>query len=443
MIIVILQPNIKVMVKIEKNNQKINPFGGINFVINEIKQAGILECIDNELGNRAAQAEYSYSDLILNLWTVFFCGGDVAEDINEHLKEHLKSIPNFKVANADTILGVLKSLKTDKEQVVSSTGNTYEINKNKDINQLNINILKKLNLLKGGEYYDFDYDNEVLKTEKSDTKNTYKKVKGYFPGMATIAGNPVYFENRDGNMNVKTNQEEVLERAYKILNDNDININRSRMDAGSYTRKIVEVVAKYSNQFYIRANRCESLTAQLLAHQDWSEVLINNIKYEVCSFDYEPFTYDKDEKKKTYRLVVSREKTKNKQLDLFTADSMKYRSILTNDCKSTEKEVIEYYNERGTEEKVIDVLNNDFGWKNMPFSFMEENTVFLMVMMICKNVYTWLISKVSKVFTDLKKNFRIKKFIFRFITVPVKWIKSGRYHILKVFSDKPYELLGF
>ena len=99
--------------------------------------------------------------------------------------------------------------------------------------------------------------------------------------MATIAGNPVYFENRDGNMNVKTNQEEVLERAYKMLNDNDININRSRMDAGSYTRKIVVVVAKYSNKFYIRTNRCESLTSQLLAHQDWSEVLINNIKYEV------------------------------------------------------------------------------------------------------------------------------------------------------------------
>jgi hypothetical protein len=124
-----------------------------------------------------------------------------------------------------------------------------------------------------------------------------------------------------------------------------------------------------------------------------------------------------------------------------TGDTMKYRSILTNDKESTEKWVIEYYNQRGTEEKVIDVLNNDFGWGKMPFSFMEENTVFLMVMMICKNIYMWLIGQYAKVFTGLKENFRIKKFIFRFITVPVKWIKHAGQMVLKIYSDKPYELL--
>lgn len=429
------------MIKVEKNNQIINPFGGINFLINEIKQIGIPELIDNKLGNRVSQAKYSYSDLILNLWSVFFCGGDCAEDINEHLKDCLDAIPNTKVANSDTILGVLKSLKTDKEQITSSTKNTYEINKHDNLNQLNINILEKLKILKRDNYYDYDYDNEVLKTEKHDTKNTYKKSKGYFPGMATISGNPVYFENRDGNMNVKTGQAELLERSYKLLNDNGIKINRSRMDAGSYTKAIVETVAKYSQKFYIRANRCESLTKELLGHENWENVEINNINYEVCSLEYQPFSYIKGEEKKIYRLVVSREKTKNQQLDLFTGDNMKYRSILTDDWDSSEQEVIEYYNKRGTEEKAIDILNNDFGWKNMPFSFMEENTVFLMIMMICKNVYTWLIAKISRVFTGIKKNFRIKKFIFRFMTVPVKWIKKSRYDVLKVYSNKPYEVL--
>jgi hypothetical protein len=429
------------MIKVEKSNQKINPFGGINFTIGEIKRSGILEQIDKQLGRRAPQAEYSFSDLILNLWSVFLCGGNNAEDINQHLHEYLKSVPYTKVANADTILKVLKSLKTDKEQVTSSTGNVYEINNNKKLNLLNISILKTLGLLKEGKYYDFDYDNEVLKTKKYDCKNTYKKTKGYFPGMATIAGTPVYFENRDGNMNVKTNQAKLLERCYKMLDSNKIYIDRSRMDAGSYTKEIIETVAKYSNTFYIRANRCESLTAQLLEHQSWESVSINNINYEVCSIEYQPFTYKKGEQIKTYRLVVSREKTCDKQIDLFTGDNMKYRSLLTNDWKSAEKEVIEYYNKRGAEEKEIDILNNDFGWKDMPFSYMEENTVFLMIMMICKNVYTWLIAKFARVFTGLKKNFRLKKFIFRFITVPTKWTSSGRYKILKVFSNKPYEML--
>lgn len=429
------------MTKIEKSKQIINPFGGINFVINEIKNAGITQAIDNELGSRNVNAKYSYSDLFLNLWSVFFCGGDNAEDINEHLKYFLETVPDNNVANADTILRVIKSLKTDNEILISTKNKAYSINRNDKLNRLNTRILLLTNLLKKGNYYDFDYDNEVLKTEKYDTKKTYKKCKGYFSGMATIESLPVYSENRDGNMNVKTGQAELLERAYKLLNDNDIKINRSRMDAGSYTNDIVKVVEKNSKLFYIRANRSDFITKQLFAQKQWQEVEINYIKYEVCSIEYLPFNQHKEKDNKTYRLVVSREKNKNKQLDFFTGDNMKYRSILTNDRASSEKEIIEYYNKRGTEEKTIDILNNDFGWSKMPFSFMNENTVFLMIMMIAKNIYTWLITKFAKVFPGLKKNYRLKKFIFRFITVPVKWIKRGRQNVLKIFSHKSYELL--
>ena len=429
------------MIKIEKSTQDINPFGGINFVIDKIKNSGVLELIDNQLGARSAQATYSYSDLILNLWSIFFCGGDCAEDINENLKVHLNKIPDHKVANADTILGVLKSLKTKKEQFISSTGKVYNTNRHDDLNQLLISILIHVNLLTSGQSYDFDYDNEILPTEKYDTNKTYKKVNGYFPGMATISGNPVYFENRDGNMNVKTDQAGLLKRCYKKLKNNAIKINRSRMDAGSYTEDIVKVVEENSELFYIRANRCAALTKQLLEHKEWEKVEINNINYEICSIEYQPFSSTTSENKTIYRLVVSREETDDKQLDMLTGDTMKYRSILTNDWESSDKDVVVYYNQRGTEEKAIDVLNNDFGWSNMPFSFMEENTVFCIIMMICKNIYTWMISKFSKVFTDLKPNYRIKKFIFRFIIVPTKWIKRSGYNILKIFSDKPYELL--
>lgn len=427
--------------KIEKNKQIINPFGGINFVFESIKQSGVLDVIDNQLGARPKQAKYSYSDLILGLWSVFFCGGDCSEDINEHLKAYLESVPGMKVANADTVLGVLKSLKTQKEEITGPTGIVYQTNRHDDMNELNINILKNLGMLKGGGYYNFDFDNEVLKTEKYDSKKSYKMTNGYFPGMATIQGVPVYFENRDGNMNVKTDQAALLGRCFTMLQSHGVNIDKARMDAGSYTNEIVKVVEKYCKKFYIRANRCESLTKQLLQNQDWETVEINNIVYQVCSIEYQPFSSGKEEGGTKYRLVVSREKTNEKQLDLLTGDTMKYRSILTNDTESTDKEVIEYYNQRGTEEKVIDVLNNDFGWGKMPFSFMEENTVFLMVMMMCKNVYTWLIGQYAKVFTGLKENSRIKKFIFRFITVPAKWTKHQGQMTLKIFSDKPYELI--
>jgi len=279
--------------KVEKINELVNPFGGINFVISEIKKSGILQLIDNQLGSRPKQALFSFSDLLLDLWSVFLCGGDCAEDLNEHLKDYLKSVPQMKVADADTVLRVLKSLKTEKETVEGNKGNVYETNRHDILNTLNISILKQLGLLKNDSFYDLDYDNEVLKTEKYDTKKTYKMVNGYFPGMATVSGMPVYFENRDGNMHVKTNQEDVLERCYKMLNNNGIYIDRSRMDAGSYAKNIVDIVEKYSKLFYIRANRCESLTAQLLANTTWEQAEINYIRYEVCSIEYQPFSYKK------------------------------------------------------------------------------------------------------------------------------------------------------
>jgi hypothetical protein len=32
----------------------------------------------------------------------------------------------------------------------------------------------------------------------------------------------------------------------------------------------------------------------------------------------------------------------------------------------------------------------------------------------------------------------LKKFIFRFITVPAKWIKSGRQRLLRLYTSKDY-----
>jgi hypothetical protein len=247
---------------------------------------------------------------------------------------------------------------------------------------------------------------------------------------------PVYIENRNGNSNVKYLQEETLERAYSLLAKAGIKINRSRMDCGSYSKEIVSVVEKYSKMFYIRAQKCANLEEKVREIENWEKVRINYKDYEVASIEYYPFGL----KDKSYRLVIMREPNKTGQGNLFTGDAMKYRSILTTDRQSTEKEVIEYYNQRGRSEKVFDVMNNDFGWNKMPFSFMNENTVYLIAMAICKNLYKHLIEKFSKTFKFLKKNSRLKNFIFCFIDVACKWIKRGRQNTLKLYTNKPYEL---
>jgi len=62
-------------------------------------------------------------------------------------------------------------------------------------------------------------------------------------------------------------------------------------------------------------------------------------------------------------------------------------------------------------------------------------------MAMCRNFYLIILEKISNKVAFEKSNFRLKKFIFRFVVVPFKWIKRGGQKTLKLYTDKPYHLL--
>ena len=41
----------------------------------------------------------------------------------------------------------------------------------------------------------------------------------------------------------------------------------------------------------------------------------------------------------------------------------------------------------------------------------------------------------------IKATDRVKSFLFRFIDVPAKWIKTARQYKLNIYSEKPYDLI--
>jgi len=423
-------------VKIQNYKTQVNPFSGISLVNHHFNKSGLSELIDNELGIRAKYSGYQYSEIIRNLANVYFSGGDVIEDVNTHLRGHLKSIPGNNVPSADTILRGINELSTDDTIYTSDKGLSYHFNINGKLNRLNVRSLKLTGQLEPGKSYDFDYDNQVNANNKWDAKNTYKKTKGYFPGIATIGNKVIAIENRDGNANVKFKQEETLERMYTLLSSEGITVNRSRMDAGSYSKKIIDVVDRHSGLFYIRANKSACLLEQINNTSNWENIEINYKNYQVASIPFTQFYQERN-----YRLVIMREESINPQLDIFTRDTYVYRAILTNDHHSTEKQVIEYYNARGTSEKIFDEMNNDFGWKRLPFSFLNQNAAFMIITAIIKNFYNYFIAIVAEKFENINPTTRLKRFVFRFVTVAGKWVYQGREWILKLFTDKPYHLL--
>lgn len=423
--------------KITYSSSKIKSFGGINFANSIIVNKNTCSIIDQTLGNRGVRSEYNYSDLFRSYLLMILCGGECAEDITEHLRGELEQVNNFNVCSADTLLRMQKELSTTKETFISDTGISHEFNVNMTMNNLMVKLLVNTRqLTSNNKGYIFDYDNQFIPTEKYDSKRSYKKADGYFPGIASINNHPVYIENRNGNSNVKYKQDETLSRAYSLLSEYSIKVKHSRMDCGSFDQTVIPVVEANSEFFYIRAQRCTNLLYQIKDISDWKTVTIGFKEYQVASIQYAPFGWSK-----SYRYVVSKEKNTDGQRDLFTGDNFTYRAIMTNNTEMSDLEVIEFYNNRGDSERLFDEMNNDFLWKKMPFSFLHENTVFMVMMAICRNLFHYLTEFISQKLDFIKPTFRLKKFIFRFMVIPSKWIKQGRQHILKLFTAKKYHLL--
>jgi hypothetical protein len=425
--------------KITHSKKKITPFGGFNFCHELLSDTGIPNLIDNHLGQRVKYAGFNYSEILSNHLAIFLNGGDCAEDINEHLRSNLKQVRGLSVCSADTILRGIKELSTPIEEYVSDSGVKHYFNINTNLNKLLVKALVKTGQLDNGTGYTLDYDNQVIATEKYDAMKTYKKCEGYQPGVASIGEHIVYIEGRNGNSQAKYQQAETLERTFCLLSEQEIKVKRFRADSASYQQKVIDLVTEQCHYFYIRAMRCthmEQLIGQLPADA-WEKVRLGVQEMEVAEIkEYRPF-----DGKKAYRLVVSRIKRRDKQTGLFTGDDYTYRAIITNDDQWDNKQIVSFYNQRGSAERTFDAMNNDFGWSKLPCSFLNENTTFMILTALYANLYHFILSSFSKKLSWLKENFRLKKFIFRFITVAATWIKTGRQYVLKLYTDKDYSPL--
>ena len=424
--------------KIQIFDKQVNSFGGIFYIISQFRSSGQAALIDKTLGVKGINTKFSYSNVVENLTSVFLSGGEVLEDVNFFRQEAFKTNPDYRFCSADTIGRDLRGLAVENTEFQAVTsGKTYQFNINDRLNDLLLKSLLGLGMVEKDAPVIFDYDNQFIPTEKYDATYSYKKANGYFPGIAQLNLHPFYIENRDGNASVKFEQAETLERAFAKLRTNGIKVDKARMDCGSYSQEVVEVASCNSNTFYIRAMSCQTLENRIaeIKEDEWQNTEINNQECGLASLPFTSFFAERG-----YRLVVQRTLVQDKQSTLF--DCYVYRCILTNDWESSEREVVEFYNQRGASERTFDMQNNDFGWKHLPFSFMKENTVFMILTALIRNFYVWLVGRIAanKAF-GLEATSRVKRFVFRFVQVPFRWVFRSRQWHLQLFTSHPYDRL--
>ena len=109
----------------------------------------------------------------------------------------------------------------------------------------------------------------------------------------------------------------------------------------------------------------------------------------------------------------------------------------------TEEAIYQFYNSRGAFEQNNSSLKNEFNWKNLPCSYLHQNTVFMLVAAIGKLLFEYLKKHIHQYLPNLITNtgIELKSFINKFVSVVAKWTKHSRKRILKIFSPIQYHLL--
>ena len=65
---------------------------------------------------------------------------------------------------------------------------------------------------------------------------------------------------------------------------------------------------------------------------------------------------------------------------------------------------------------------------------MGENTVFLLLTALIRNFCKFIMARPDVKRFGLKATSRIKVFVFKFISVPAKWVRTSRLYVLNIYS---------
>lgn len=425
------------MDKVILSDKNITPFGGLNFIYDAISRCGIDSFIDKQMGQRSLLARYSYSDVVLSLLANSLTQGSFVSDL-EVLKEKFSNQVFNKIPSPDTVEYVCQELKTPN--IIDSPNKeiVHQLNFDTQKNQTLVALAVKTNQLSCcDKAYTLDFDNVITENQKQDAEYTYKHSKGYHPSFAFIGRIPVHIENRNGNTPARYKQKQTLERCFGNLNKSSIKIKHFRADSASYQKEVIELAEIHADYFYIRMMDFEDIRECCSEVGHWQAIEINYAKKEVASILYQPFKGEKQ-----YRIVVTRKIRKDGQIDLLTGSAFTYQGIITNNYKMTEKEVIEFYNQRGDAENSNRYMLNDFNLHHLPFPDMDTNTVYMYLMALCAVLFEWIKTiLVKNKVQAITLTLRVKAICFHYIMVAASFINHARQKTLKVFSSQKYSIL--
>lgn len=421
--------------QVQQKATHIQSFGGLNFMNDYLNKHCFSDIVLYHLGPRSILARYSYDDLLRQLFFITAIGGDTLDESGV-LKEQLYNHPDLTIASADTIEYAFQELRQKNKEIVAASGACHQINEHRGFNNLLVTLCSKLHLLDSRQSYMMDYDGHITENSKADNAFTYKETEGYYPVICSINKLPVYMQNRNGNTPESYGQQAIIKAAVDNCRQKGIHINAFRADACCYEKSTIEYLESENITYYIRAENCLRLLDALADEPDWQPAKIGFRKVEVCSIEEKILGQEK------YRRIVAYRYRQKGQLTIGDFNGYRYYAIVTADKEKSPLECIQTYNQRGCDgEHHFEEFDYDFNWNKLPFDNMEMNTIYMYAMLVAYLLFNAIKKVYAQKLSFVKETMRIKNFILHFVTLPAKWIKTGRQWVLRIFTTKDYSPL--
>ena len=275
-----------------------------------------------------------------------------------------------------------------------------------------------------GEELTVDVDATIIEADKREAEWTYKKVKGYQPLLAYVAGACVHHEFRAGNVSAGAEALAFMRACEAKLPGGKQFYWRS--DSAFYQAEVINHCSTGGRTFSITADKDSAVKAVIAQIPEAQWAPFRNRDGIDTGREIAETVHTMNGTKQAFRLIVQR--WENPQPDLFEASPYCYHVVATN-RKGGASEVIWEHNQRGESENWHKELKLGYGMEQLPCGELKANAMYFAVGVLAYNLGVLL---KAELLPEEYRNSTVQTLRWKLYRMAAKLVRHGRQWVLKV-----------